>query len=240
MSLPTFEELAKRIPDVRSVVAEALEAAVALLGNEPASIKAKFSTYVDDIEAGAYAIYLRYEREAWDSVASREPQRMQGAFDPLFSLFQSIAQSRRARAGSSFEEALRALFLRSGYPFEEQPILDGKPDFVFPNAVAYRADPRNAIVFTAKRTLRERWRQVATEGVRGVGQFLATIDRAVPETALASMLSNRIYLVVPKNNKESIAAYRKSPTVLSFEDFLEDHLDPAMVRWKKAGLTLER
>ena len=92
----------------------------------------------------------------------------------------------------------------------------------------------DCIVFTAKRTLRERWRQIVTEGTRGLGFFLATIDDGVSQNQLDEMKRNRIYLVCPKHIKDDF--YREAINVITFSSFFEDHLDPAMKRWKKSGV----
>jgi hypothetical protein len=90
----------------------------------------------------------------------------------------------------------------------------------------------DCIIFTIKRTLRERWRQIVTEGTRGLGFFLATIDEAVGKNDLDAMRVSRVYLVVPKQLKQNIEAYADALNVITFEDFFKLYLDPAMVRWK--------
>jgi len=236
MALPKFKEISSRIPSVEENVRQAVADVLGRRGASRDLVKASFSDYLEDAEATAFQTYLRSEREAWDSLVGLEPVKLGGDFEGFYVLFQSIAQSRRARAGSVFEDLLRTLFRRLGYPFEEQAVVDGKPDFILPTAAHYRRNPRDAIIFTAKRTLRERWRQVATEGTRGLGQYLATIDDNVTGSALQEMMENRIYLVVPKALKTRNSTYEASDTVISFEDFFEDHVDPAVARWRRAGV----
>lgn len=89
-----------------------------------------------------------------------------------------------------------------------------------------------------KRTLRERWRQIVTEGSRGLLFFLATLDDSQRPSALRQMQDERIYLVVLEGMKESIPPYTTALNVISYEDFFEDYLDPAVERWKRSG-TLE-
>jgi hypothetical protein len=105
-----------------------------------------------------------------------------------------------------------------------------------PSRAYYDKNAPDCIIFTVKRTLRERWRQIVTEGTRGLGFFLATIDDAVSENNLEEMKKNRIYLVVPASLKSKITHYKDAVNVISFEDFFDDYLDPAMKRWKKAGV----
>ena len=69
----------------------------------------------------------------------------------------SIFQSRKSRAGKAFEYTIRELFSRLSYPFSEQVKIDGaKPDFVMPSENYFIRKPLDSIIFTAKRTLRER------------------------------------------------------------------------------------
>jgi hypothetical protein len=85
-----------------------------------------------------------------------------------------------------------------------------------------------------KRTLRERWRQIVTEGTRGLGFFLATIDEKITEAQLQEMKANRIYLVVGGRLKNDNEKYRQALNVITFEDFFRHYLDPAIQRWEEA------
>ena len=129
--------------------------------------------------------------------------------------FLSMAQSRRTRAGNSFESLQNALFKELAYPFDEQKVINGKPDFIMPSYEHFKRNPIDCIIFTAKRTLRERWRQIVTEGTRGLGFFLATIDQKVTSSQLAEMHQNRIYLVCPESIK--IEKYNDKVNVLSYK-----------------------
>jgi hypothetical protein len=89
----------------------------------------------------------------------------------------------------------------------------------------------DCIIFTVKRTLRERWRQIVTEGTRGYLFFLATIDEKISSKQLQEIQSHRIYVVVPERIKNE--TYSAHSNVISFETFFEQHVDPAMRRWQK-------
>lgn len=91
----------------------------------------------------------------------------------------------------------------------------------------------NCIIFTVKRTLWERWRQIVTEGTRGLGFFLATIDENVSGNALDDMRRSRVYLVVPVRLKRDIEVYSDAVNVISFEEFFAHYLDPSMTRWRE-------
>jgi hypothetical protein len=215
----------------------------------PVQIKRNFSGLVREIEDEAYHVYLEAQEKAWKKTIRQYCDSEVGTnanYDAFLlflqehladfdCLFLSIAQSRKSRAGKAFESIIRTLFRELNYPFSEQQVINGKPDFLMPSRSHYDAHPMDCIVFTAKRTLRERWRQIVTEGMKARGFFLATIDNKISENGLKEMNANKIFLVVPQSLKHEIPHYQKAPNVISFEDFFEDYLDPAMKRWKKAG-----
>ncbi|MGB8769827.1 MAG: type II restriction endonuclease [Candidatus Korobacteraceae bacterium] len=157
-------------------------------------------------------------------------------FYALDRFFLGLTQGRRPRAGAAFELVIRRLFVALNYPFSPQPIINGQPDFILPSVEYFRRNPMDAIIFTVKRTLRERWRQIVTEGTRGMGFFLATIDEAITPRDLKDMLASRIYLVVPTRIKAVRDDYANAPNVITFENFFVYHLDPAIVRWRAAGV----
>jgi hypothetical protein len=237
-----------RVPDGRTIAREVI---VESLADRPSSVwtKRHFSELVEKLQVAAYERYLQYEREAWKVAFAKvfgpklrecnTPEKVSRVvgdyFFTLDKFFLSRTQSRRSRAGTAFEVVLGELLHKLQYPFSPQPEIDGNPDFVFPSVDLYRKNAQDAIVFTAKRTLRERWRQIVTEGAKGLGFFLATIDEKVSEAQIREMKDERIHLVVPSRLKKSIAQYATAANVITFEDFLEDHLDPKMTKWKKHG-----
>ena len=214
----------------------------------PAAVKNEFSTLVDEIESKAFNIYLATQREAWaKAIQDYIPRVLSGSptcadvirtlsehFDEFDRFFLSLAQSRKARAGQAFQTIIKTLFRQLDYPFSEQPVIDGKPDFILPSEEHFRKNPVDCIIFTVKRTVRERWRQIVTEGTRGLGFYLASIDRNVSVTSIEEMGRNRIFLVVPKKAKLEVAHYLPSTSVIDFETFFSDYLDPAVNRWRKA------
>jgi hypothetical protein len=211
----------------------------------PHQIKSKFSHYVQEIEQTAYKVFLEaqqlaakraikkyFEGKSKGLETNKIIQLMADSFTLLDRFFLSLGQSRKARAGSTFEAIIKHLFRKLNYPFDEQQIINGQPDFLLPSREHYDKNPMDCIVFTAKRTIRERWRQIVTEGTRGLGFFLATIDRSISDKQLKEMKAHRIYLVVPKDISTS-DIYQNAENVLDFETFFLDHLDPAMKRWKR-------
>jgi len=220
------------------------------VGTPSAQIKKNFSRLVFAIQGNAYAVYLKKQKQSGEyalekyltkiippkNSAKETIARVAREFENMDKFFLSIAQSRKARAGGAFEDIIKTLFKKLDYPFEEQQIINGKPDFLMPSKEHFDRNAMDCIIFTAKRTLRERWRQIVTEGTRGLGFFLATIDAKITSQQLKEIKGNRIYLVLPASMKKSIKHYAIAPNVISFESFFKDYLDPALKRWKKAGL----
>lgn len=237
-----------RIPSGSKIAAAALASAIRDHEHDRAWIKANFSSLVERIQTDAYDAYLRAEssagkeaisivfgRKIQDADAARTIEIVGDHFYVLDRFFLGLTQSRRPRAGSVFEYLLRELFGRLGYPYTARPVMEGSiPDFVIPSLDHFNANPMDALIFTVKRTLRERWRQIVTEGTRGLGFFLATIDEKVAKRDLEEMKRTRIYLVVPERVKEK--SYPTAANVISFEHFFEHYLDPAMKRWRASGV----
>lgn len=212
-------------------------------------IKANFSALVEQVQADAYEEYKQAERIAGaDTIAevfigllggrsAEDTVKLFGAhFFALDRFFLGLTQGRRPRAGKAFEYLIKELFIRLHYPFTSQPIINGQPDFLLPSIEHFERFAADCIIFTVKRTLRERWRQIVTEGTRGLGFFLATIDEDVADRDLAEMLKARITLVVPERIKHIRNDYEQAPNVISFEYFFRFYLDPAMDRWRAAGI----
>jgi len=198
-----------------------------------------------------YAIFQRKEREInserlWNlfkpAISNSEKlttEKIQNVvkskFDDLRTFYKSISQSRASRAGGSLENHIYFIFQKLGYPFDYQHIINGTPDFILPDAKLYAKTPSESILVTAKRTLRERWRQIITEGFKSPQYFLLTIDNNQNAGNLREMAGHRIYLVIPAPIRESNETYMTANNVLSLRMFFEDYLDPAMKQWKQFG-----
>lgn len=150
-------------------------------------------------------------------------------FPDLDRIFLSASQQRKNRAGRSFEYHLAAMLKAGNVKFEEQAILGGRrPDFVLPEKAAMlpSADRgyMEAMILSAKTTLRERWKQITHERFNSA-IFLATVDDRVSKQALDEMEAADIALVVPESLKTSKeAAYSGHANVISFKEFFETEI----------------
>lgn len=239
----------KNIPTGGVIASLAVAKSIAGHEDNQAWIKANFSALVEEVQVNAYREYQSQEEAAWRLAVSdvllplfqkgnsgKDSAEVIAENFPAFDrFFLGLTQGRRVRAGKAFELVIRSLFLLLKYPFTAQAIINGQPDFILPSVEHYRRNPMDVIIFTVKRTLRERWRQIVTEGTRGLGFFLATIDEDIAQRDLTDMLASRINLVVPTRIKTIREDYQNAPNVITFEDFFQFHLDPAMRRWEASG-----
>lgn len=150
-------------------------------------------------------------------------------FPDLDRIFLSASQQRKNRAGRSFEYHLAEMLKSGNLKFEEQAILGGRrPDFVLPDKAAMMPGADRgyleAVILSAKTTLRERWKQITHERFNSA-IFLATVDDRVSRQALDEMQAADITLVVPESLKTSKeAAYSGHSNVISFKDFFETEI----------------
>lgn len=236
------------LPRGEAICSQAMEKVLGNRVDDRDWIKNNFSRLVDDIQKEAYELYLSLERPAaatafrkvFGRILPEPPSRedffslLEANFQALDRFFLGLTQGRRPRAGKAFEHVIKVLFDTLAYPYTPQPVINGQPDFLLPNVEHYRVNAMDCIIFTVKRTLRERWRQIVTEGTRGHMFFLATIDPKIAARDFDEMLRSRIYLVMPENIRvESYSGYNN---VISFEAFFEHYLDPAMTRWRANGV----
>jgi hypothetical protein len=240
----------KSIPSGNQIAATAVHKALADREADDEWVRQNFSNLVEHVQIDAYQEYLAAEKVAGSKALAdvflpligehadaRQMVDVLGQyFYALDRFFLGLTQGRRPRAGKAFELLIRELFVRLRYPFTSQPIINGQPDFILPSVEHFRRNPPDAIIFTVKRTLRERWRQIVTEGTRGLGFFLATIDEEISDRDLEAMLQSRIHIVVPTRIKAIRPDYEAAVNVITFEHFFQFYLDPAMQRWKAAGV----
>ena len=235
----------KNLPTGKQICTEAIKKQLAKNKDNANWVKSHFSDLVESTQIKAYEIYQAKERHA-ASLAMREvldkllpdkPDKedffdfLQSNFWVLDRFFLSLTQGRRPRAGKAFEHIIKVLFGILGYPYTPQAVINGQPDFLLPSVEHFKKNAMDCIIFTVKRTLRERWRQIVTEGTRGHLFYLATIDEKIGGRDLKEILNHRIYLVVPERIRAD--TYPDRPNVISFETFFELHLDPAMRRWRE-------
>lgn len=233
------------IPKNEDIVREALREVLLPFEGDVEQVKANVSAIIVDSEARAHQKYKDAQRDALARalkvvLGQLLPSEASGQdavnliasnAEGLDQFFLSVSQGRKSRAGAAVETFFDTLFRGMGYPFEREHVVNGTPDFVFPSVIHFEKLPTDCIIFTCKRTLRERWRQITSEGSRGFVLFLGTLDATVLPADLEDMKQQKIVVVIPEQIRA--VAYGKVAHVISVESFLSDYLDPAVHRWRR-------
>lgn len=172
-----------------------------------------------------------------------ENQRMAKIYDlfyPFFeSLFQSIQQGRRTRAGGSMQYQLANLFRIAGLKYESQIGIDGPIDFILPSKRYFHRHKHDSIILSVKRTLRERWAEVIAELQSAeVGRiYIATAEeKPIPSGTLDRMRRLNVTLVVFDQLKQQY--HRRHHTVISYSEFVNTDLEHAESLWNRRGKSI--
>ena len=161
----------------------------------------------------------------------------------LYQLSLSTTNSRRSRAGSTFE-AIIDYFLVSiyDYPYENQAKIGTKfyteqnigkmVDGVIPSASAYSQNRSKCQIITMKTSLRERWQEVVEELNRTniPHIYLLTLDEALSDGVLTQMKSQNITVVTYdwiKNN------FNQHKNVISFSSFFNEEIPHTLEYWDR-------
>ena len=167
----------------------------------------------------------------------------------IYQLCLSNTQSRRSRAGKEFEHIIELILIGAGVPMDSQGNV-GKDcfvekglgklvDTVSPGVTEFEINKRNAVLISAKTTLRERWQEVPEEmGRTGAREmFLATLDEKVSDNVLTTLYEANIQLTTTYANKH--ANFTNNDRVLTFEELVKICKDNAAA-WKNYKYTVEQ
>ena len=217
--------------------------------DDAAWLKLNFSELVDAVQVAAVEEYLALQQSALRlaftdvlvPLAGTAPTAgdmvnvLADHFGGLERFFSALSQARRPHAGKAFDLLIARLF-NQHYAGASQVLLKGQPDFIFPCVDYFRSTPNDSLIFSVKRTIKERWRQMVASTTKPLGYFVGTVDEDVPAADLPEMHAARLYMVVPKRVKRACPEYEQAGNVMTFEHFFAAHLDPAIARWEKAGV----
>ena len=115
----------------------------------------------------------------------------------------SVLNRRKSRAGKSLEYHLEQIFRANNILYSSQKHTEGRnqPDFIFPGIAPYQKEsfPPQLLTFLgAKRTLKDRWRQILTEAERIPFKHLATVDTSLTAAQVKEIAAADITLVMPQ------------------------------------------
>jgi len=163
----------------------------------------------------------------------------------IYQLSLSNTQSRRSRAGSTFESIIYTLYELLGYSYDSQAQIGklafeklglGKVvDSVLPSIQAFNDYRNKTVVGSMKTTLRERWQEVVEEVQRFnlPNIYLLTVDEDIAGAKIKQMAMHNIILVVLKNIKET--KFSKDHNVISFEYYFYKNIPEVLNYWDKWG-----
>jgi hypothetical protein len=212
---------------------------------EREKIKKNFNTYLRGLLSLEFQIYKEHERNCSAKIIKQAigkgflkeagcfSESLKQNYSQLWSFFLSISQSRKARAGGSFEKHVRYLFELLDYPFERQAILDGKVNYVIPSKDAFGKNRTACVVISIKRTLRERWREVIGElSSTNAGKiYILTADENISYPKVEEMNAHNITLVVWDEYKRR--KFRNYYNVIGFTDFINEDLPSSQKLWER-------
>lgn len=219
------KEAIKTIPEPKTILKETVK--LLKLNEVPAEkIMENFEKLIREVEAKAFAIYKEHERKAFETLIDlwfsqkkewiRNVIRENGvkgvrdilsAFvEPIRELEFRAGQMRKARGGKTFEQATKILLNLAGVPCEEphketRKILK-RIDLVSPDAETARLTPDKSIFIATKRTLRERWKQVVPEHMKGARLYLVTINGNITEEKAKEIKETGMIIYVKSELKD--------------------------------------
>jgi hypothetical protein len=137
----------------------------------------------------------------------------------------SVQNRRKSRSGSSLENHIEEL-LRAhdvAYSRGAKTEANSKPDFLFPGVAQY-LDPEfpasELRMLAAKRSVKDRWRQVLAEADRIEIKHLLTLEAAISESQTDEMARQGVQLVLPSALHDSFTTSQKS-RLMEVGEFIE-------------------
>lgn len=164
-------------------------------------------------------------------------------FPYLYRLSLSNTQSRRSRAGKTFEAIIYKIYEVLEYKFDSQSKvgrkifndvgLGKKVDSILPGIEEFNKRRNKTIIGTMKTTLRERWQEVAEEIERTkIPEIhLLTVDQDISPSKAEEMSKHNIIIVTYKKVAES-DKLKGARNIISFEEYLFEELPLIFKFWE--------
>jgi hypothetical protein len=165
-------------------------------------------------------------------------------FPYIYRLSLSNTQSRRSRAGKSFEAIIYKIYENLGYEYDSQSKvgrktfddlgLGKKVDSILPNIKCYAERRNKTIIGTMKTSLRERWQEVAEEIERTkIPEIhLLTADESIPKSKAQEMANHNI-IVVTFDWVANSDTLRSMKNIISFEEYLFEEIPNILKFWNE-------
>ena len=165
-------------------------------------------------------------------------------FPYLYKLSLSNTQSRRSRAGRTFEAIMYKLYEILEYQYDSQSKvgrkifdeagLGKKVDSILPGIKEFNKRRNKTIIGTMKTTLRERWQEVAEEIERTkIPEIhLLTVDENISESKASEMSKHNIVVVAYFwiANSEKL---KDKKNIISFEEYFFEEIPSVLKFWNE-------
>ncbi|WP_237733021.1 type II restriction endonuclease [Bathymodiolus azoricus thioautotrophic gill symbiont] len=163
-------------------------------------------------------------------------------FPYIYKIALSNTNSRRSRAGKTFESIVYKVYDILEYDFDSQNKvgrktftklgLGKKVDSILPSVDCYEQRRNKTIIGTMKTSLRERWQEVAEEIERTkIPEIhLLTVDEDISKSKAQEMANHNIIVVAYDwvANSESLTSMKN---IISFEDYLFEEIPSILKFW---------
>ncbi|WP_282807787.1 type II restriction endonuclease [Hafnia alvei] len=169
--------------------------------------------------------------------------RYSGFISPyIYQLCLSNTQSRRSRAGKTFEGIIYFLYEHFKYSYASQASIGKKTfsdlglgkvvDSILPSIDAFNQRRDKTIVGTMKTTLRERWQEVVEEVARSnlPNIHLLTVDESIAASKAEQMAKHNIVLVV-RNDVKNRDEMKNRRSIIDFETYFLNELPETLKFW---------
>ncbi len=187
-------------------------------------------------------IILENTKELEDSIRRTCGEYAGRIFPYIYRLSLSNTQSRRSRAGATFEYIIYYLYDVLEYKYDSQKKvgrklfdtmgLGKKVDSIMPSIEAYAQRRNKTIIGTMKTSLRERWQEVAEEIERTkIPEIhLLTVDEDISQNKAKEMAQHNIIVVtydwISNNDK-----LKEMKNITSFEEYFFEELPVIYKYW---------
>ena len=246
-----------RLPSSDVIVRETFERLGFVAGSvTPEDVLKNFNHYLHDVWTETLVTLERYEEKSYSEGIPREfiqefPEDFEAAatvsdksgfkegfvtvFSSLYPMlrrsFLSVSQSRMTRGGRDFELQIERLLTLAEVPFHRQEA-ENRTDLILPDLITHQRNRTLSAVVSIKRTLRERWAEVAEElfNLRSPNVFLFTADENVTQNHVNRICEQyNIHLVVWDEVKER--KFPDEPFVLGYSEWSNDRLPVLRQLW---------
>lgn len=242
--LEIVEEATKSIPELDIILKQAIKS-IKLDYASADYIIENFERLIREVEATAFGIYREYEKRAFEKLRDLwinqkrqwiaeilHEKGEEGVKDILSDFIDDVrelefraGQMRKARGGKTFEHVIKNLLNLASVPCEsphkETRNILKRIDLVSPDAETARSTPDKSIFIATKRTLRERWKQVVPEHMKGARLYLVTIDDNITE-GKAKEIKETGMIVYIKNGLKAKPHLRNKTWVRKLSDLPKD------------------